>query len=153
MGKSYHTLPPQANGVVERGNRDWGDMLRSMLLKDEKDWDLLLPQIMRSIRAPPYKQTGETANFMMLGRETRLPEHLMYGPAASGTTSRDSYAAELSRCMKIAHDKLRSQQLQLRTGDKQPSFKAGQLVWLKTKRFSKGQSRKVQPRYTGTIPM
>ena len=37
----YH---PQANGVGERGNRDLGDMLRSMLLgKDEEDWDLLLP--------------------------------------------------------------------------------------------------------------
>ena len=53
--------------------------------------------------------------------------------------------------METAHDKLRLQQLQLRTGDKQeePSFKAGQLVWLKTKRFSKDQSHKLQPRYTG----
>ena len=79
----------------------------------------MLLQIMRTIRASSHKQTGETANFMMLGRETRLPEHLMYGPAASGTTSRESYAAELSRRIETAHDKLRSQQLQLRTGDKQ----------------------------------
>ena len=53
-----HTTPyhPQAYGVVERGNRDLGDMLRSMLLgKKEEDWDLLLSQIMRTIRAssPP----------------------------------------------------------------------------------------------------
>ena len=63
-----------ASGVVERRNRDLGDMLCSMLLgKDKKDWDQLLPQIMRTIRASSRKQTGETANFMMLGRETRLP--------------------------------------------------------------------------------
>ena len=52
MRKS-HTTPyhPQANEVVERGNRDLGDMLRSMLLgRDEEDWDLLLLQIMRTIR-------------------------------------------------------------------------------------------------------
>ena len=56
--------------MVERGNRDLGDMLRSMLLgKDEEDWDLLLLQIMRTIRATPHKQTGETANFLMLERE------------------------------------------------------------------------------------
>ena len=71
-----HTTPyhPQANGAVERGNRDLEDMLRSMLLgRDEEDWDLLLLQIMHTIRASSHKQTGETANFMMLGRETRLP--------------------------------------------------------------------------------
>ena len=36
-------------------------------------------------------------------------------------------------------------------GDKQkePSFKTGQLVWLKTKRFSKGQSQNLQPSYSG----
>ena len=106
---------------------------------------------MRTIRAFPHKQTSETANFMMLGRETRLPEHLMYGPAADGTSSRESYAAELANRMEAAHDKLRAQQLLIRTGDRQkePSFKAGQLVWLKTKRFSKGQSHKLQPKYTG----
>ena len=116
-------------------------MLRSMLLgKDEEDWDLLLPLVMHTIRACPHKQTGETANFMMLGRETRLPEHLMYGPAASGSTSRESYAAELADRMEIAHDKLRAQQLQLRTGDRQkePSFKTGQLVWLKNQTLLKG---------------
>ena len=82
MRKS-HTAPyhPQANGVVKRGNQNLGDMLCSMLLgKDEEDWDLLLLQIMCTIRASSHKQTGETANLMALGRETRLPEHLMYRP-------------------------------------------------------------------------
>ena len=33
----------QVNGVVERGNRDLGDMFRFLLIgKDEEDWDLLL---------------------------------------------------------------------------------------------------------------
>ena len=88
---------------------------------------------------------------MMLGREVRLPEHLMYGPAASNTTSRERYAAELADRMEEAHDKLRGQQVQLRMGDRQekPSFKAGQLVWLRTKRFSKCQSHKLQPKFTG----
>ena len=44
---------------------------------------------------------------MMLGREVRLPEHLIYGPAVSNTTSRERYAAELADRMKEAHDKLR----------------------------------------------
>ena len=87
----------------------------------------------------------------MLGREVRLLEHFMYGPAASDTTSRERYAAELADSMEEAHDKLRGQQLQLRTedGQEEPSFKARQLVWLRTKRFSKGQSHKLQPKLTG----
>ena len=87
---------------------------------------------------------------MMLSREVRLPEHLMYEPAASDTTSRERYATELADRMEEAHDKLRGQQLQLRTGDRQeePFFKAGQLLWLRTKRFSKEQSHKLQPKFT-----
>ena len=149
-----HTTPyhPQANGVLKRGNRNLEDMLCSMLLRNnEKDWDLLLPRIMRTIRASPHKQNCETAILMMLERETSLPEHLMYGPAASGNSSRESYAAKLANRMEAAHDRLRAQQLQLKTGNRQrePSFKAGQLVWLRTQRFSKGQSHKLQPKYTG----
>ena len=78
-----------------------------------------MPQIMRTIRASRHKQTGETANFTILRRETRLPEHLMYGLMASGNSSRESYAAELANRMEAAHDKLRAQQLRLRTGDRQ----------------------------------
>ena len=53
--------------------------------------------------------------------------------------------------MHTAHDKLQAQQLQIRARDRQEesSFKAGQLVWLRTKRFSKGQNHKLQPKYTG----
>ena len=68
----YH---PQANGVVERNNRLLGDSLRAMLLeKDQEDWDLVLPQIMRAFRGTPHTTTGETPNLMMLGRELKLPD-------------------------------------------------------------------------------
>ena len=63
--RKSHTTPyhPQANGVVKRGNRDLEDTLRFMLLgKDEEDWNLLLPKIMRTIRESPHKQREETAN-------------------------------------------------------------------------------------------
>ena len=46
-----------------------------MLIGHSQDkWDLMLPQIMRSLRATPHAVTGETPNYLMLGRETRLPD-------------------------------------------------------------------------------
>ena len=145
----YH---PQSNGVVERGNRDLGDMLRSLLLnRAEDDWDLLLPYIMRSIRASPHQTTSETPNYMMLGREVRLPEHLLYGPAAEEVYSREKYAVEVQKRLNTAHELLRKQQLDIRTEDRQerPLFQVGQLVWLKTKRFSNLKSHKLQPKHSG----
>ena len=59
--RKSHTIfsHPQANRVVERGNREMGDMLRSMQTgKNEKNCDLLLPQIMRTIRASPISRQG-----------------------------------------------------------------------------------------------
>ena len=145
----YH---PQANGIVERGNRDLGDMLRTLLLRrSEDDWDLLLPYIMRSVRASAHQTTAETPNFLMLGREVRLPEHLLYGPEAEKSTSREQYAMDLQKRLDVAHCLLREKQQNIRTADRQeePSFKKGQLVWLKNKRFSKGKSQKLQPKYSG----
>ena len=145
----YH---PQANGVVERGNRDLGDMLRTLLLRRcEDDWDLILPYIMRSVRASAHQSTAESPNYLMLGREVRLPEHLLYGPNAEKSASREEYALELQKRLELAHTMLRDKQLEIRTADRQekPSFHTGQLVWLKTKRFSKGKSQKLQPKYTG----
>ena len=83
-------------------------MLRTLLLRrSEDDWDLLLPYIMRSIRASAHQATAKTPNFLMLGREVRLPEHLLYGPNAEKTTSREQYAVDLQKRLDIAHCLLR----------------------------------------------
>jgi len=61
----YHLL---GNGFVERNNRMLGDALRSLLFsRGQKEWDSVLPQIMRAYRSTPYSCTQETPNFLMLG--------------------------------------------------------------------------------------
>ena len=50
-----HTTPyhPQANGIVERGNRQLGDSLRALLVsREQEEWDVALPQLLRALRAP-----------------------------------------------------------------------------------------------------
>jgi hypothetical protein len=119
--------------VVERGNRDLGDALRSLLIgRPEGDWDLLLPHIMRSIRAVPHTATGETPNFMMMGRELQLPDQVMMGQVEEAATSRESYAVELSERLQVAYDALREKQDKIRAVDTQepPLFSVGDRVWL-----------------------
>ena len=145
----YH---PQSNGVVERGNRDLGDALRSMLIgAAAEDWDLLLPHIMRGIRASPHATTAETPNYMMLGREVRLQDQLMYGPILGEELSRDRYALDLQERLTTAHRLLRDKQFTIRSEDheEKPSFSVGDAVWLVSKRFTKGKSKKLQAKHTG----
>jgi len=145
---AYH---PQGNGVVERGNKELGDSLRALLLnRAEEDWDLLLPQIMRSIRATPHSTTHETANYMMFGRELKLPGTLTQ-PSLEEFSSRTEFVSQVQQRLQDAHEYLRHQQGLIRTSDEQqaPRFQVGDLVWLQNKRFKKGTTPKLQPKFTG----
>ena len=73
----YH---PQLNGVVDRGNQTLDDSLRCLLQESGKrqgEWDLLLLHIMKLFKATP-NATGESANYIMLGGEVKLPVLLAF---------------------------------------------------------------------------
>ena len=102
----------------KRSNRDLGNALRALLLGGrEEDWDLLLPHIMRSFRATPHSSTGETANFLMMGREARLPDQLLHGRSLEEDVSREAYAVALGERLYIAYEKLRTQEQRVRHAD------------------------------------
>lgn len=147
---------PQANGICERLNRTIADALRSLLLDKDykpKDWDLLLPQIMRVLRAVPHTVTKETPNFLMFGREVRLPEALLNDIAEKDNLPVEDYAQAIHWRMQSAHQMLREEQLQARTEDSEepPLFKVGDLVYLKAHQLRRGRSKakKLQPKFVG----
>ena len=87
----YHS---QDNEMFEGCNRDLGDMLRLMLLeKNEDNFCIISGNADHS--STTTQAATEPANFLMLGSEIRLPEHLLYGPAVDKATSKESYAVEL----------------------------------------------------------
>ena len=148
-----HTTPyhPEGNGTVESGNRPLGDALRSLLLhRDDADWDLMLPQISRSLRATPHSFSGETPNFLMFGRELRLPDSLI-ADSPPEVLSKDAYAIKLKEVLEKAHKLLREKQLLIKGQDikEPPLFTAGDKVWVRAKGTKKGTSSKLQPKFHG----
>ena len=143
---------PQGNSVVERLNRTVGNALRSLLLhKDQHDWDLLLPQIMRALRATPHTVTGETANYLMMGRETRLPDQLIITHCPEDFTSTTEYAKNLQSRLSDVGERLRAQQSESRQeqSDEPPLYLKGDLVWLRSYYRKKGVNPKLTAKYVG----
>jgi len=71
---------------------------------------------MLAYRSTPHSSTQETPNFLMLGRETRVPEHLTYHVPAPESPAHE-YIGKLIEIMGKAHDALRTQQWPIRTED------------------------------------
>ena len=143
---------PKGNGMVERNNLVLGDSLRTTLIGQCQDqWDAVLPHLMRALRATPHTKTKETANFMMLGRETRLPDQVCYGDLSANSYSREQYALRLQEAMSEAHDLWRKRQKELRTADSEEplQFVVGDQVLMKSKRVKKGESGKLSSTFVG----
>ena len=152
--KKTRTTPyhPQGNSIVERNNRGLGDALRALLVEaDPLDWDLLLPHIMRVFRSTPHSTTQETPNFLMMGREVRVPDQLKFEVPNLDSVPTQQYALELQERLRRAHILLRDQQTEIRTQDEEGAylFKPGDLVWMVNRRVRKGQKPKLQSKFVG----
>jgi len=64
---------------------------------------------MRAYRSTLHSSTLETPNFLMLGRETRVPEHVTYHVPAPESNVHD-YVDKPVKRMRTTHEVLRDQQ-------------------------------------------
>ena len=97
----------------------------------------MVPQIIRGIRSTPHQVTGETPNFLMLGRETKLPGALVLGTPSHEEPTVTDYAIGLKDRITDAGVRLRAQQYDIRQEESgRPSlFMVGDLVWLKSPKY------------------
>lgn len=91
---------------------------------------------MRAFREMPHSVTMETSNFMMLGRETRLPDTLSYNPSSGEESSKNEYVVAMEQRMKVAHQLLGDQQAQVKEENEgEPlRFAVNDLVLLENRR-------------------
>jgi len=133
VNKSWTTpYLPQGNGVVECNNWMLGDSLRSLLLgRGQEECDVVLPQVTRAYRSAPHTSTGKTPNLLMLGRETRVPDHLSYHIPEQDYSIHD-YVSGLVENMQVAHKILREKQWQVQQEDSSepPFYQVGDWVWM-----------------------
>ena len=140
---------PQGNSVVERLNRTLGNSLRALLIDHEgEEWDRLLPQIVRTLRATPHRVTGETANMLLMGREARLPPNIHH-PVELPEYTTDEYIAQLKERLDTVRERLRRTQGPREMADIEPIYRPGDQVWLKSYFKGKGKGAKLQPKFIG----
>ncbi|CAF1497206.1 unnamed protein product [Didymodactylos carnosus] len=71
----YH---PQTN-LSERVNNTLKTMIRGYAQSDQRAWDVKLPQLAFALRTVINDSTGESPDFLMFGREPRLPIDVLFG--------------------------------------------------------------------------
>lgn len=151
-------LHPQSDGMIERFNKTVGNMLATLVSKDQRDWDEILPMTMMAYRSADQESTSYSPNLMMLGREVRLPVDLMYGSIPKEeTNSVPEYVADLKDKMCKVHESAR--QHIKSASDKQKSgydysvkfnpYKSSDLVWLFDPKRKIGVSPKLQSNWDG----
>ena len=148
---------PSANGQVERYNRTLMDALRCYVGKVETSWDIHLPQITGALRSAVNRQTGFTANKLMLGREINIPASLMFPHTQKEYDDVDEFVADLVQRTQQAHEIARTtlktstkrmkRNYDLRVSER--SYKVGDAIYLLDTAVLKGKCKKLSPPWKG----
>lgn len=148
---------PQCNGQTERFNRTLIQMIKAFIKDDQRDWDQHLGCLAAAYRSSQHETTGFTPNFLMLGREVRLPGELAVSNPNSTPESQANYVDTLRRKLARSHEVVRqhlktylvTQKDRYDTKAHQYDYKQGDLVWYRNEQRHEGVCPKLQPIFKG----
>ena len=153
FNSSYH---PQNDGQTEVVNRSLGNLLRSFVGKNIRQWDLLLAQAEFAYNRSPSQTTGHSPFEAVYGLNPIGPLELAPLPV---TKHFSGDAEERAKEIKKLHEQIRGSILkknekyskQANKHQKPAAFKEGDLVWihLRKERFPSKRSSKLMPRADG----
>lgn len=152
---------PQSDGMVERFNRTMGAMLRQFVSNTQENWDEFLPLCAMAYNSSVHSSTGYTPNYLMFGREFKLPlEYMLPCPDFIEEDLDDSlehYVTRLKDSLCLTYEVVRSntkkavnsQKVYYEQRMRAEKFRKGQSVWYYCPRRSKGLSPKLCKPWTG----
>ena len=153
---------PSGNGQVERYNRTLMDAIRCYIDGQPENWDLYLGPVAGALRASVNRQTGFTANKLMLGREVNVPASILYGPTPSDRDSEvdpdssekhvNDLISRMSEFHSLARNKLQTAQKVMRRDydlrAQESNYQVGDLVHYKNCKVQ-GKGKKLAPIWIG----
>jgi transposase InsO family protein len=96
---------PSSNGQVERYNTMVLALIRCFIENKNRAWDRDIPLLAMALHSTINRNTGFTANKLMLGRETTQPIQLLLGLPNTSAQSRehDPWILEMDENLKTVH--------------------------------------------------
>ena len=152
------TVPYNPNGnKVERWHSTLGKMLRTVVAKDQRDWDTCLPACLLAYRTSVHRTTKHTPYYLMHGRECILPIDLIFARPPQDYEMTTDFGKEMTERLDAAFKFVREnqkkvirRQVALAEGNsKDIALKAGDLVWYYSPRQTIGQSKKLHQGWRG----
>jgi transposase InsO family protein len=150
MSSAYH---PETDGSTERANRTIGQMLRSCISPNQRDWVARLPAIEFAINLARSESTGYSPFFLNSGR---LPRTLIWDtPETSEYPGIRVFAQRMKNAILAAHDAILGARVKQTTDANRrrraSPFAKDDLVYISTKNisFPKGTARKLVPKFIG----
>ncbi len=85
---------PSTNGGCERFNQTLKNCLVRLAGDHGEKWDQLLPAALLAYRSTVHRATGQNPQFLLYGREIRLPLEAMVSPPQPHNENVETYAGE-----------------------------------------------------------
>ena len=155
---AYH---PSGNGQVERFNHTLVKMIKAYLKGEQRDWDLHLGCLAGAYRSTTHESTGFSPNFLMFGRENRLPAEILFCTPAGeeAPTSYCEYVEGIRSKLEKAHEVARQHLGKSSTRHKElydakstlNKYPVGELVWYASAGRDTKLAPKLRPSYTGPV--
>ena len=140
----YH---PQSNGKLEVSHKYLKPTLKKLCERDPTIWDKCLNQVLARYRITPNLAMAGPPFFLIYGRDSNLPLHLLLGPMHpdSGMLNLETHRLALAIAKKALDENwFTATQKTMARG--KPSFKVGDHVYFKNKQPGKW-NLKWRPRY------